>query len=131
MGSEEALMAFAKGENPHRPRKGDSIRVEPIRSKKHIANIKKILADKPRDLCLFTLGINTAFRANELLSIKVGEVRYLGVSDTLTLKQRKTQKYRSVVLNDNVVESIKTYLRQTSLSDNHELFTGLRGCLTV
>jgi integrase len=124
-------MAFAKGENPHRPRKGDSIRVEPIRSKKHIANIKKILADKPRDLCLFTLGINTAFRANELLSIKVGEVRYLGVGDTLTLKQRKTQKYRSVVLNDNVVESIKNHLREASLSDEAALFTGLRGCLTV
>jgi integrase len=124
-------MAFAKGENPHRPRKGDSIRVEPIRSKKHIANIKKILADKPRDLCLFTLGINTAFRANELLSIKVGEVRYLGVGDTLTLKQRKTQKYRSVVLNDNVVESIKNHLRVASLSDEAALFTGLRGCLTV
>ena len=124
-------MAFAKGENPHRPRKGDSIRVEPIRSKKHIANIKKILADKPRDLCLFTLGINTAFRANELLSIKVGEVRYVGVGDTLTLKQRKTQKYRSVVLNDNVVESIKHHLRIASLSDEEALFTGLRGCLTV
>jgi integrase len=124
-------MAFVKGENPHRPRKGDSIRVEPIRSKKHIANIKKILADKPRDLCLFTLGINTAFRANELLSIQVGEVRYLGVGDTLTLKQRKTQKYRSVVLNDNVVESIKNHLRDASLSDEDALFTGLRGCLTV
>jgi integrase len=80
---------------------------------------------------LFTLGINTAFRANELLSIQVGEVRYLGVGDTLTLKQRKTQKYRSVVLNDNVVESIKHHLREASLSDEAALFTGLRGCLTV
>ena len=35
-------MAFAKGENPHHPRKGASIRVEPIRSKRHIANIKRI-----------------------------------------------------------------------------------------
>jgi integrase len=124
-------MAFAKGENPHRPRKGDSIRVEPIRSKKHIANIKRLLADKPRDLCLFTLGINTAFRANELLAIKVGHVRYVGVGDTLTMKQRKTQKYRSVVLNANVIESIKHYLRQTTLADEDALFTGLRGCLTV
>jgi hypothetical protein len=82
-------MAFAKGENPHRPRKGDSIRVEPIRSKRHIANIKKILADKPRDLCLFTLGINTAFRANELLAIKVGQVRYLAVGDTLPSNSAK------------------------------------------
>jgi integrase len=124
-------MAFARGENPHRPRKGDSIRVEPIRSKRHIANIKKILADKPRDLCLFTLGINTAFRANELLAIKVGQVRYLEVGDTLTLKQRKTQKYRSVVLNETVVAAIRNYLRQTPLSDEDPLFTGLRGCLTV
>jgi integrase len=124
-------MAFAKGENPHRPKKGDSIRVEPIRSKKHIHNIKKILADKPRDLCLFTLGINTAFRANELLAMKVEQVRYLEVGDILTIKQRKTQKYRSVALNENVVESIKAYLRQKTLADDANLFTGLRGCLTV
>jgi integrase len=124
-------MAFAKGENPHRPKKGDSIRVDPIRSKKHIHNIKKILSDKPRDLCLFTLGINTAFRANELLAIKVEQVRYLEVGDILTIKQRKTQKYRSVALNENVVESIKAYLRQKTLADEADLFTGLRGCLTV
>ena len=124
-------MAFAKGENPHRPRKGDAIRVEPIRSKKHIHNIKKILADKPRDLCLFTLGINTAFRANELLAFKVEQVRYLEVGDILTIKQRKTQKYRAVALNENVVASIQTYLKQRPLGDDAHLFTGLRGCLTV
>jgi integrase len=124
-------MAFAKGENPHRPRKGDAIRVEPIRSKKHIHNIKKILADKPRDLCLFTLGINTAFRANELLAIKVEHVRYLEVGDILTIKQRKTQKYRSVALNENVVASIQSYLQRIPLADEAALFTGLRGCLTV
>ena len=124
-------MAFTKGENPHHPRKGDSIRVEPIRSKRHIANIKRILSDKPRDLCLFTLGINTAFRANELLSIKAGQVRYLGLGDTLTIKQRKTGKYRSVVLNENVVDAITYYLRHTPLDDDDDLFTGLRGCLTV
>ncbi len=107
------------------------IRVEPIRSKRHIANIKRILADKPRDLCLFTLGINTAFRANELLALKVGQVRYLRVGDTITIKQRKTGKYRSVVVNANVVDALTTYLRQTPLSDEDDLFVGLRGRLTV
>jgi integrase len=53
------------------------------------------------------------------------------VGDILTIKQRKTGKYRSVVLNDNVIESVKTYLRHKSLSDEDDLFTGLRGCLTV
>lgn len=66
-------MPFAKGQNPHRPQPGSSIKVEPIRTKTAIANIKKILADKPRDLCLFTLGINTVWRSNELLSIRWGK----------------------------------------------------------
>ena len=53
-------MPFVKGQNPHHPVQGSSIKVEPIRAKTAIAHIKNILADKPRDLCLFTLGINTA-----------------------------------------------------------------------
>jgi len=61
------------------PKKGATIKVEPIRDLKAIKRIKKILTDKPRDLCLFTFGINTAYRANELLSIKVCEVSHLQV----------------------------------------------------
>lgn len=115
----------------NRPKPGSTIRVDPIRSKRHIANIKKLLADRPRDLCLFTLGINTAYRANELLSITAGQVRYLGVGDLLTLQQRKVKKYRSVTLNATVVEVIKTHLADKPLADGDYLFTGLRGCLTV
>lgn len=70
-------MPFVKGQNPHHPAKGSSIKVEPIRAKTAIANIKKMLSDKPRDLCLFTLGINTAYRANELLSVRVRQVRHM------------------------------------------------------
>jgi len=33
------------------------------------------LRSQPGDLCWLTLGITTAFRANERLAIKVGEVR--------------------------------------------------------
>jgi hypothetical protein len=33
------------------------------------------IRSQPGDLCWLTLGINTAFRANERLAIKVGEVR--------------------------------------------------------
>ena len=68
-------MTFHKGQNPYHPPKGLSIKIEPIRTKTAIANIKKILTDKPRDLCLFTFGINTAWRANELLAIRIGQVR--------------------------------------------------------
>ncbi|MEM1369399.1 MAG: hypothetical protein AAGG02_15595 [Cyanobacteria bacterium P01_H01_bin.15] len=45
--------------NINRPAPGSSIRVEPIRDLKAISRIKRRLQESPRDLCLFTLGINT------------------------------------------------------------------------
>ena len=97
--------------NPNHPKKGASIKVEPIKSLEDIANIKDSLADHPRNLCLFIMGINTAYRANELVSIKVGQVDYLKTGDRLDLKQSKNQKYRSTTLNENVVKSIQNWLQ--------------------
>lgn len=62
-------MAFLKGQNPNHPPAGSTIKLEPVRDKKAIKRIKMLLADRPRDACLSTLGINTAYRANELLSL--------------------------------------------------------------
>ena len=46
--------------NPNHPKKGSTIKVEPITELTDIKLIKKLLKDKPRDHhCLFTMGINT------------------------------------------------------------------------
>ncbi|MEH6575675.1 MAG: tyrosine-type recombinase/integrase [Amphritea sp.] len=103
-------MASSKGRNPNHPRKGSSIKVEPIRDLGAIATIKEYLTNTPRDLCLFTVGINTAYRANELLSISVGQVEHLNVGDLLELKQSKTGKYRATPLNRPAFESIQHWL---------------------
>jgi len=124
-------MGFLKGENPHHPIKGSTIKVEPIRDKKAIRRIKKLLEDNPRDLCLFTLGINTAFRANELLSICAGQVRHLRPGDVLDLKQRKTKKYRPVRLNQTACTVIHELLDWADFEDDEPLFLGQRGLLTV
>lgn len=124
-------MPFPKGQNPNHPPAGSTIKVEPIRDKKAISRIKKILADRPRDLCLFTLGINTAYRANELLSIRVGQVKMLEAGDVLDLKQRKTHKYRPVTLNPTTVAAIQQWLQASQLHEDGFLFQGQRGCLTV
>jgi len=94
--------------NPNHPKKGSRIKVEPIRDKKHIQKLKDLLADNPRDLCLFTLGINTAYRAKELVSITVGQVEHLKVGDRLEIMQSKNGKYRAVTLNNNAIEAIQT-----------------------
>ena len=74
-----------KGGNANHPQKGSKIKVEPIRKRKNIDTIKKLLADKPRDLALFTIGINTNLRASDLLRIRVGQVRDLKANDEIVL----------------------------------------------
>lgn len=120
--------------NSNHPVKGSTIKVEPIRDRRAIDRIKKQLRDEPRNLCLFVLGINTAYRASELLAIKVGDVRYLQPGDVLERKQTKTQQYRSVVLNKTAHSAIQTWLtapKGQQLTDDDYLFTGKRGVLTV
>lgn len=68
---------------------GDTIKVEPIRNLQAISKIKTLLLKQPRNYCLFVLGINTAFRASELLSIRVGHVAHLLPGDILEIKQQK------------------------------------------
>ncbi|MGD1904757.1 MAG: tyrosine-type recombinase/integrase [Leptolyngbyaceae cyanobacterium] len=124
-------MSFAKGENPHHPQLGSKIKVEPIREKRAIGRIKKILADQPRNLCLFTLGINTAYRASDLLTIKVGQVRGIKPGDVLEVKQPKTARFRSVVINPVTATAIHGFLDSGHRPDDELLFIGKRGLLTV
>jgi len=120
-----------KGQNFNHPVKGSSIRVEPIKDLKDIKAIKKLLADKPRDLCLFTLGINTNLRASDILNIKVGQVKDLKAGDELTLNETKTGKPRRITLNKAVVASIQALLRNKAYEPNDYLFQGQRGVLTI
>lgn len=120
-----------KGQNLNHPAKGSTIRVEPIKDMKDIKSIKRLLQDSPRDLCLFTLGINTNLRASDLLSIKAGQVRGLKPGDDLTLKEKKTGKHRRITLNKAVIASLQGLLSSRAYQDADPLFSGQRGPLTV
>jgi len=96
--------------NSNHPKKGSSIKVEPIRDIKSIRAIKKLLKDSPRDLCLFTFGINTAYRAGEILSLSVGQAEHLGVGDRLEIKQSKSGKYRAITINKTVAKALADWL---------------------
>ncbi len=117
--------------NPNHPKKGDNIRVDPIKELKDIKSIKKLLHDKPRDLCLFTLGINTNLRASDLLRITAGMVKDMKPGDELTLKEKKTGKHRRITMNKAVVSVIQALLKSREYKDGEPLFVGQRGCLTV
>ncbi len=99
-------MRRGQKQSENHPKKGSCIKVDPIRDLKSIKRIKHYLSEKPRDFCLFTLGINTAYRTNELLSVRVCDVAHLQVGDGLELKQSKVNKYRKVTVNKNVVNAV-------------------------
>ena len=122
-----------KGENYNHPKKNDNIKVEPITELKDIALIKKVLADKPRDICLFTLGINTNLRASDLIRITAGQVRNKQPGDELELKEKKTGKIRRITLNGPVITSIQSLLASRGYEDLEPLFISQRGdkALTV
>jgi hypothetical protein len=77
---------------------------------KDIKAIKKLLADNPRDFCLFVLGINTNLRASDLTQITVGMVKDKKAGDDLELKEKKTGKTRRITLNNNAVGAIQALL---------------------
>lgn len=114
-----------------RPQKGDQIKVQPITKLKDIKSIKKLLADKPRDLCLFTMGINTNLRASDLRSITVNQVIGAKEGHELVLREKKTKKERRITLNKAVCESIENYLESADLAPEDDLFSSQRGTLTV
>jgi integrase len=121
-----------KGQNTNHPKEGSSINIEPIRKKKTIQDLKTLLADKPLDLALFTVGINTNLRAGDLLSLKVDDVKDLKPGDSLELKEQKTRKKKMVTFNNSAIEAIQNLIDSRDYDPGDHLFIGQRGnVLTV
>lgn len=117
--------------NPNHPKKGDVIKVDPIRDLKAVGRIKKLLEDHDRNYALFVVGINSAFRAGDLLDLRVGQVRHIKPGEVLTVREEKTEKLRMVVVNEAMADAIWKLVTNSGKSDDEFLFTGLRGRLTV
>lgn len=71
--------------NPNHPKKGSSTRVEPIRSRKDIKAIIKLLSNNPRDRLLFVFGINNGLRTGDLFKLKVMDIRNMKVGESLII----------------------------------------------
>lgn len=102
--------------------------VEPIRDLNREQRIKGNLKRKknPRDLLLFTAGINLGLRISDLLRLKVGDVkdRKGDIRDFIYITEQKTKKQRKIALNDGVREALQIYFDKTGIYDlDRYLFT--------
>jgi integrase len=116
-----------RGGNANHPKKGSRIAVDPIRKIKDIRAISKLTSGNPRDHLLFVMGINNGLRACDLVRVKVGDLRYLKVGDTLTIKESKTGKDNILVVNKTVYKALQAYLDAVRPDDDAYLFASRKG----
>ncbi|MHC1788973.1 tyrosine-type recombinase/integrase [Solidesulfovibrio sp.] len=113
--------------------KGSRIAVGPIKGKKDLATIARLLAGRPRDHALFVVGIHTALRASDLLALTVGEVRAIlaDPDDGDVIREIKEHKLRRISANKAVREAVERLLASRPYQDADLLFQGKRGRLTT
>jgi integrase len=103
--------------------------VQPIRCKKQIDSIKKILkASSLRNYCLFTLGINSGLRISDLLKLKVSDIiDGKKIKDRITIREEKTGKTKDFPISDVAKKAIDEYLKTRTYSFDEPLFISRKG----
>jgi integrase len=89
------------------------VEVEPIKDPEKIQAIKTLLHNNnPRDEALFVLGINTALRIGDLLSLRMCDVtdRTGQILDSAEVREQKTRKRKYFPLNQSVKDTLACYL---------------------
>lgn len=77
-----------------------------------------------RDYLLVKLGLNTAFRINDLLKLKVNENLLKGI---MYIREGKTNKEQYWELNDKLFNDVKRYIERNNLYDGEYLFPSRKG----
>ncbi len=113
--------------NPNHPLKGSRIAVDPIKRVEDIESIKRLLTNQPRDLLLFTIGINNGLRTGDLLRLKVGQVRMLKPGSSLIIREGKTGKANILMINKPIHQALRKHLELSDLKDDDYLFKSRKG----
>jgi integrase len=109
------------------PKKGSKTSVDPIRNPKDIEAIRRLLKEKPRDLLLFTLGVNNGLRVCDLMKLTVGQVRDMKVGQTIQIKESKTGKINVLAVNRRTYRALQYYLKKFQPNDEAPLFPSQKG----
>lgn len=99
--------------------------VHPIRDKKKINKMKKILRRQSiRNYCIFVLGINSALRVSDLLSLKIGDVvdGFGKVKSSIVLREKKTGKSKQFKLSPNARKAIAELVMSKEMDTSNPEF---------
>jgi len=83
--------------------------VEPIRNKKDVEKVERLLAKQSkRDLLLFVIGTNCGLRISDILALNVGDVRN---KTHIQLVEKKTGKFRKFPINTKLKPMIEDFVK--------------------
>jgi integrase len=103
------------------------MKVQAITELRHVRSIKRLLKDSPRDRLLFVMGVNSGLRVQDLLALKVGDVRGLKLEDRVPIREKKTGKPNVLVANKEILSSLEEYLALAQPKDGQFLFRSRKG----
>ena len=78
------------------------MKVDPIIDLKNIKRIKRHLKNNYRDKLLFIMGINSGLRVQDILALKVSNVKDVQIGERITLVEKKTRKSNVLIINTEI-----------------------------
>lgn len=81
-----------------------------------------------RDIAIIEMFINTGIRASELINLDIHDISISERKGVVHVRQGKRKKYRDIPLNQDVRESLNSYIKEVNPQNN--LWIGQRGVLT-
>lgn len=98
------------------------ISVDPIREEKKIKALKSYLkgCNKLRNYALVSLGLNTALRISDILKFTwdmVYDFEENEFKEVVYLKEKKTGKYKKIILNNSAIEALELYFKSITIQD--------------
>lgn len=101
--------------------------VQPVTDPKDIKRIKKFLKDSPRNLLLWTMGINTGLRVQDLLALRIEDVKDAIVGDRISIVEKKTKKQNVLIINGEIYSALQKYLNGRECIPKEYLFKSRNG----
>lgn len=105
-------------------------KVEPIRNKKQIENMKLYLKGQSiRNYLLFEVGISSALRISDILRLKVSDIWDGNKPKAMIrLREQKTDKLKEFPVTKNLQSAIREYISQYNpISSDEYLFVSRKG----
>ncbi len=103
------------------------MKVDPIHELKDIKSIKKLLFDHPRDQLLFIMGINSGLRVQDLLGLRILDVKNKNVGERITIREKKTGKDNVLILNKEILSALNRFIPTIDSKETAYLFKSRKG----